>query len=566
MIEKCVHDLIHKVAQKNPHAEAVCGWDGKLTYKELDYLSSKLAQHLVDLGVQQGEHVPLLFEKSMWTVVAMLATMKSGATFVLLDTEHPEARLRAIVQQLGNRLILASAQKTELAARLAGCVFAVSTATLDDLSGDTKAFQWISNPATALYIVFTSGSSGQPKGVIITHANYVSGACPRGILLGYNNQTRGFDFASYSFDPSIERILCTLIFGGCVCVPSEYERKNDLAHAIDRMKATMTTLTPSIARYLDPAAVPSLRMLILGGELPAKTDIALWSIKTTLINIYGPAECSIATTVNSFTPDTDPRSIGPGIGALMWVVDADDHNRLLPIGSVGELLIEGPIVGQGYLNDPQKTVKAFIEEPEWLLAGTKNHPGRRGRLYKTGDLARRNADGTIHFMGRMDTQAKVRGQRIELEEVESHLRQHLPTDTGVVAEVLAPSTTSGPSTGKPVLVAFLKTTATTENEVSQDRLIPILDEYMTDFLKRMVYRLRQELEDIVPAHMIPSAFVPISHMPITAAGKTDRKMLRELGSSMSIDQLTILFSKVEEPSARPLEEKMPQTWGFSWPA
>lgn len=292
-------------------------------------------------------------------------------------------------------------------------------------------------PTSFMYVIFTSGSTGKPKGVLITHENYTSGAIPRAEAVGYEPTPRVFDFPSYAFDVSIDCMLCTLAWGGQICIPSEQGRLNDLSGSIRRSKANMVHMTPSVARLLNSDIIPSLDVLRLGGEAVSSSDAASWSRYTNLIIAYGPSECTVGCTINNNLNFST--GIGKGVGGTTWLMDPDDHNILMSVGEVGELLIEGPVVGIGYLGEPDKTAEAFIECPAWLTAGYASHPGRCSRLYKTGDLVQYEpiSFGTIEFVGRKDQQVKLRGQRIELAEVEHHVQACLPTGITVAAERLS---------------------------------------------------------------------------------------------------------------------------------
>ncbi|OJZ79695.1 hypothetical protein ASPFODRAFT_148698 [Aspergillus luchuensis CBS 106.47] len=417
-VERCVHELVAERCRAQPDAPAVCAWDGDFTYGELDARSSALAAHLAARGVGPEVFVPLCFEKSRWTTVAMLAVMKAGGAFVLLDPSHPPARRREICRAVSANLIVASAEQAAAAGDLETPVVVV-----DDARTTTwpqSSTRWEGSPVkpdNALYAVFTSGSTGTPKGVVIPHAAFATSVVPYGRQLRVTSVSRVLQFSSYAFDASIMDTFIALVFGGCLCIPSKSAWSNDISFTVQQYGVNCAELTPSLLRMLDPQDVQTLKTVVAAGEPLCATTVKKWSRSAQLINAYGPAECSVACAVQTnITAGSDPRNIGWASGCVSWVVDRDDHERLVPIGAVGELLIEGPIVGRGYLNDSEKTAAVFIEPPAWLHEFRGSGTG--GRLYKTGDLVQYAADGSLRFVGRKDTQVKLRGQRIELGETD----------------------------------------------------------------------------------------------------------------------------------------------------
>lgn len=548
-----MQDLFHEKAQQQPDAVAVQSWDGTLTYAELDELSSRLARQLRQRGVDVGTRVPLCFEKSMWAVVSLLGVMKAGATFSLTDPSQPEARLQTIVEQTGAEIVVTSVAQSELGRRICGKgqVVAVSRDYFDQ-APDAPGEKLPHVPAsTPMYVIFTSGSTGKPKGVVISHENYTSGAVPRAEAVGYRADSRVFDFPSYAFDVSIDCMLCTLASGGRICVPSEADRMNDLSGAIRKSRANMVHMTPSVARVLDADIIPSLDVLGLGGEAVSASDAAAWSKHTNLVIAYGPSECTVGCTINNTV--TVSTGIGKGVGGTTWITEPDDHNSLVPVGGVGELLVEGPVVGVGYLGEPEKTAEVFIEDPTWLTAGHGAIPGRRGRLYKTGDLVKyeANGSGSIEFVGRKDQQVKLRGQRVELTEVEHHLRSCLPSGVKVTAEVIKHES------GVATLVAFLSEqspSATTEDDGLFTEPSAELGSALAAIDTAMGAR--------VPRYMVPAAFVTLRTTPSLVSGKTDRKKLREIGSSIPREKLAGAGAgdgQEEEPEAEQ-EKQLQRAW------
>jgi len=533
-INRTIHSYFIEQAQAHPGSPAVISWDGEFTYGEVDHMSTQLAHRLQMMGVKHGKPVPCCFEKSAWTVIAILAIMKAGGAFVLTDPTQPEGRLRTIVEEVKAGVVVTSERYAELGSTIAfdAEVLAVGTVLMKEMREvPAMLFSELEDvPADGMmYIIFTSGSTGKPKGVMITHANYTTGAIPRADIVGYELATRVLDFASYAFDVSIDCMLLTLATGGCICVPSDDDRVNNLSGAIRKMNVNMVHTTPSIARVFDADVIPSLKVLGLGGEAVPAHDASKWNEQTKVLVAYGPSECTVGCAFNNDVGKAKTyTSLGKGCGGLLWIVDPENHDVLSPIGAPGELLVEGAIVGKGYLNEPEKTAAVFLENPEWLLKGTEDVPGRRGRLYKTGDIVRYDPDGSgaVVFVGRKDQQVKIRGQRVELEEVEHHLRERLPEKTALAAEVINPG-----GDGDATLAAFV-----VDRDLEQGQVMEGSGKFGHD-LRNALLELEKNLVKDVPKYMVPAAFIPLPKIPTTVSGKTDRKQLRAVGTSLSRKQL-----------------------------
>ncbi|KAL3291017.1 non-ribosomal peptide synthetase [Colletotrichum asianum] len=368
-----------------------------------------------------------------------------------------------------------------------------------------------------------SNRTGEPKGVVVEHGAIVSSQAFRRSFKGYNKHSRVFQFSSYTFDTCIDEIFMTLGSGGCVCVPSDEERMNRLASTINKMSVNVLEVTPTVAALMSADEVPLVKTIIFGGEVLSHTTCAPWNGKSRVINTYGPTECCVDCVFGYFTPTSTTGLIGKSAGSVAWIVDPDDHNQLTPIGSIGELLIEGPVLASGYLNNPERTAEAFIEAPEWLLRGFDGKCGRKGRLYKTGDLVKYTTDGEIVYIGRKDNQVKIHGQRVELGEIESSILDHVSKATRVIVELVSyPDGIQAP-------VAFVR--------LFDERLSPELQETSDDsgLLKPMAdaTALQMKLFDSLPRYMVPTAFFSIQEFPMTASGKVDRNVLREAAAERS---------------------------------
>lgn len=403
-INECVHDIFARWAEAQPEAPAICAHDGEYTYGQLRAVTDRLSHHLVQLGVGPEVFVPTCFDKSAFAIIAMLSVLKAGGAAVPLDAAHPAPALQTRLEDAAAQVVLTTSARAEKFDGLVPNIIVVDAAFLESLPViDGPACPSV-RPHNPVFVIFTSGSTGRPKGVVLEHSAIATSAEAHGSKFGINRDSRMLQFASYTFDNSLEEMFTTLQRGGCVCVPSEADRVNDLPGAIARLKANKMDLTPTVAALLTPAQVPSIKSLCLGAEPLTKALIELWSQHVHLVGMYGPSEASINSAFKDFSDGRgEATNIGKAIGCIGWVVDAENRDRLMPIGCKGELILEGPILSRGYLNDNEKTQAAFIMDPEW--ARVTGPTGRR--FYCTGDLVQYTSDGDMIYLGRKDSQVKV---------------------------------------------------------------------------------------------------------------------------------------------------------------
>ncbi|GIK06023.1 non-ribosomal peptide synthetase, partial [Aspergillus viridinutans] len=546
-LNSTLHDLIMAHCLSQPDSMAISSWDGAVSYVELEFLSRTLAQYLIRNGARSEMIVPLCFQRSKWSIISMVAVLRAGAACLLIDPTHPPDRIRDLIQQSQAVVALVDPSNAVLMKSMVGTVVVVSADSFNGLPAEEDPTLPVVRPSNPAFIVFTSGSTGKPKGIILEHANLSTSIRDHGPGIGVNRQSRSLHFASYAFDASIYEVCTTLVSGGCVCVMSEHDRMNDLGAFIRKQNVTWATLTNSATNLLHPDEVPCLQTLVLGGEAVTQDVVKKWASKVTLINGYGPAEATICALGNIPDQGWKPGTFGRIVGGVGWVVTPSDPTKLAAIGAVGELLIEGPVLARGYLNNPQKTNSSFLEDLPWL---ERFRPGGKGRVYKSGDLVQYNPDGTLRFVGRKDTQVKLRGQRIELGEVEFKIRQCLPQVHNVAAEVIIPSGTNANS----VLVAFVHLPATDAED--DDNLFVVPNEE----LRAVFFSAQAQLRGIVPGYMVPSIFIPLGHIPTTSSGKIDRRQLRDRASSLpraEFDDLMAAPVAKERPSTG-LEERLQQ--------
>ncbi|KAG5924159.1 D-lysergyl-peptide-synthetase subunit 1 [Claviceps africana] len=530
-----IHETIQRHCVRSPDASAVCSWDGDLTYGQLDALSSSLAEDLIRRGAGPEVTIPILVEKARWTPVAVLAVLKSGSSFVLMDSSHPAARLGAIILSLHPPVMIVSAQT-----RPKAVAFSTDMIEIEDqlargdahVHGPDGLGRWDEHvfvkPSNAAYLVFTSGSTGKPKGAIVEHASLSTAAECTAARFHLDATSRVLQFSSHAWDVAVMDILLTLRAGGCVCIPSEDERTSHLAQAANRMRVNWALLTPTVARLFRPDDFSHLETLVLAGEALSSTDVSTWSRRVRLIQAYGPAECAaVCTLTEPLTASDDPRCVGRPSGCVAWVVNRANHELLAPPGAVGELVVEGPIVGRGYLGDPERSATAFVRPPVWLrtLRG-KDAPAR---LYKTGDLVRQDVrSGRLTFVGRNDDQVKIRGQRVEPGEVEAQVARVFPGCHVVVMMARR--------SGKANLVAFVLDgdgNETASSAAAPGNAVPPPSPAFAESARAAFSQLRE----MMPTYMMPSFILPLSYLPRASTGKADRKVLRDCLASLSDDEL-----------------------------
>ncbi|KAF5550003.1 enniatin synthase [Fusarium mexicanum] len=536
-----IHKEMLKTSSISPGKAAICAWDGEWTYTELDNITSRLAA-LIKFSTPDQEHaiLPIYFEKSKWVVASMLAIMKAGHAFALIDPNDPPARVSQVVGQTGATVALTSKlYKGKVEAIVGRCIVVD-----DDLVQSlicTCAFNRdlvlaTVTPEDLAYVIFTSGSTGDPKGIMIEHRAFSSCALKFGSALGINSDTRAFQFGSHAFGACLLEIMTTLIHGGCVCIPSDDDRMNNVPAFINRVNVNWMMATPSYMGTFQPDDVPGLQTLVLVGEQMSPAVNAIWAPRVQLLDGYGQSESSsICFVGNISSSGADPNNIGHSVGAHSWIIDPSDHNRLVPIGAIGELVIESPGIARDYIIPPPTEKSPFFSTvPAWYPSG---HLPDGLKFYRTGDLARYASDGTVVCFGRMDSQVKIRGQRVELGAVETHLRQQLPDDMSIVVEAVKPSD----SPTSTILVAFLIACEPAESASDAS----ILDLAATKDMSA-------KLEQVLPRHSIPSCYISMQHLPRTATGKVDRRKLRSIGCDMLAQQL-------QGTSSRPSQLSSPST-------
>jgi amino acid adenylation domain-containing protein len=487
-----VHGLFEQHAASRPEATAIVHGDQTLSYRQLDDLAERVAAGLRARGVRAGDAVGVRLPKSAWLVVTFLGVLKAGGAYVPVDPALPESRQRAIRTGAGARLLVTSGGRK---GRDGQGGVAVEELLATEPAGPSD--RRVGGPGDAAYILFTSGSTGAPKGVVVEHRGVVNLATNAGYLTALPDPgaERYLFTSAIGFDAATFEIWTALLSGGTLVVGrSGPLAPREFAATLRASGATVALITSPVFHLLVEVgadAFERLRLLLVGADV-VRADLLRTAMRRhpamTVAHVYGPTEATCIASydlLRSPADVRDPLPLGrPLPGADLAIRDED--GRPAPDGEAGELWVGGLGVARGYLSLPELTADRFVEPADL-----------GGRWYRTGDLVRREADGTLRFLGRMDRQVKVRGVRIELGEVETALRG-LPG----VRQALAVAADLG--AGTPELVGYLV--------LAPDRPTPTF----TDLAAALAGQ---------PAHLLPSAFVRVPALPLTSAGKVDTRAL-----------------------------------------
>ncbi|TGJ81215.1 hypothetical protein E0Z10_g7543 [Xylaria hypoxylon] len=560
--ESCIHEMVRDQARLRPDAPAVIAHDGSLSYADLEALTNRVANaFFTKLKFKPEEKVILQFPHSVWTIVAMMAVMKAGSAFIPLDENIPLDRVKSIASKANARFVLTTnapaAKYNEI-----GLQTVILDQSFVDRETQKATANWTNSnasPSDLAYVIFTSGSTGEPKGCAIEHRAFCSYALAFGPAFRLGPESRVLQSTSYSFDVSLKEILLGLLSGSCLCVPSDHDLMNDVGSAATRMRANYANFTPSVVSHLNLEAASCIKTLVLGGEALTADVIAAWVPRVdVLLGGYGPSEvCPTSAVVGPLSLRSNPRNIGYPTGNKSWIVDPSNHDRLLPVGAVGELVLESHAIGRGYIGDEERTSRVFITNPAWcawpeLCAG---EPEKTRRMYKTGDLVARCGDGSLLYFGRKDMQVKLRGQRIELGDIETHLKATVAAELAV--EIGIPR---GGGDEDKMLVAFVCLDA--QSTVSAD--LSSVDAAIHTKLHTLLGNAEEQLASKVARYMLPTAYLPLRALPITTSGKRDRRALQRVITSLHKQELLAWRkpSEKESVSRPPITDKELQVAGL----
>jgi amino acid adenylation domain-containing protein len=487
--DHCIHELFEAQVETTPEATALIFEGQSLGYRELDARANRLAHRLIALGAGPGALVGLALERSPEMVVGLLGILKAGAAYVPLDPTYPADRLAFMIEDAGLGLLVSEGSLAGALPEHAARVVVVDAPESD--TPDTSPGRRARGEDVA-YVIYTSGSTGRPKGVEIPHRAVVNFLVTMRARPGLTAADRLLAVTSLSFDIAVLELFLPLVVGAQVDIVTRATAMDGAAlrSRIEQAGITVMQATPSTWRLLLDAGWPGGQgfVALVGGEaVPRDLVNALAARAGSVWNMYGPTETTIWSCIQPLTAGEGPVSIGRPIANTRALV-LDRRLALLPVGVPGELYLGGAGLARGYLGRPELTGERFIDDP--FLAGE--------RLFRTGDLCRFRADGTLECLGRLDYQVKLRGHRIELGEIEAVLAEHPAVRQAVV-------TVREDTPGDRRLIAYLVAASPASK--------PAPDE------------LRRHLQTKLPDYMIPATFVALEAIPLTPNGKIDHRSL-----------------------------------------
>ncbi|GME25605.1 Nonribosomal peptide synthetase 2 [Neofusicoccum parvum] len=534
-----LHEFVERSARKQPDKIAFEFAteieDGKVTsktwtYKELDAEGNKIANLLKNSGIEPGGLIAICFDKCPEASFGILGILKAGCAYVALDPGAPVARKAFITHDSKAGMVVSMKSQTEaLKGQVSVPIINLDEVDYTKFSPEKPQLSREVTPQDLSYCLYTSGTTGTPKGCELTHENAVQAmlAFSRLFYPRWDANSRWLQFASFHFDVSVLEQYWTWSEGiRLVSAPRDLIFE-DLAGTISALEITHIDLTPSLARILQPEDVPTLTrgVFITGGEALKQEILDAWGKHEVIHNGYGPTEATIGVTMFPRVPDNGkPSNIGPQFDNVGSFVFRPKTSIPVLRGGVGELCVSGKLVGKGYLNRPDLTNEKFPYLEEF---GEK--------IYRTGDLVRILHDGSFGFLGRADDQVKLRGQRLEIGEINSVINQSEAQVMDVATLVL-----KHPKQQKDQLVSFVVTKSTLVKKQK-----PAISQDGKDAMQIAAEACRSKL----PVYMVPTHFIPLTSMPLSPNNKADGKQLKELYASLSPEQLQAISTSAEDGGA-----------------
>ncbi|KAF9878363.1 nonribosomal peptide [Colletotrichum karsti] len=552
----CVHALISQQARLRPDAQAICAWDGHLSYGQVGRLVSRLATYLVQWGVRPGVAVPVIMDKNKWAVVSILAVLKAGGCFVPIDAED-RTNVETFIRQLSPKVVISTDMDWKHLESIVDGVIVVDD-TLFTVNFPLESPLPMAAPNDAACILLSPGSSRgrEAKGIIFHHAALSAAFVTQGRALHLDPNSRVMQLSSFNVDTALIELLSTLVHGGCVCMPSSVERTSDIVAAARRMDVNWTYMTPVLARKMTPAAIPTLQTVCFRTRRLDEDTCAPWLDKTRVLLAYGaPDICPLGISVLEVTKAEDLTRVARPFLGRFWIVNPEDHRRLMPIGAIGELIIESPTLAHRFV--PGQPLAHLPQDSEVSLEDGKP----KTRYFKTGHRVRYMEDGTLDFVSSGRDDVEINGQIIPVAQVEQKLRRCLGQGIDLAVDSIITRD------AQPALAAFVELGEKLFEGSEDLTRITITTRERTYIAKKLI---ESSLGTGLPAQMMPTIFIPVRHLPVTPSLKVNRRKLQKMANWLSREQLLALSSvpspdEVQTVGIKPLpmtqvEERMRSIW------
>jgi len=530
------HETIHRNAVNHPNKTAIIFNNQKISYKEIDEMSNSLARYLRKIGIKRNDIIPIISERTYYYVIGILGISKAGGAFFPIDPEFPEERINYMINEVNPKFILKYSKnidKNSLSYLFKNYKF-INLETFN-YKKNTETLGNINRIEDICYIMFTSGTTGKPKGNLIRHSNFLN-YCFQSHLFNFQNNSNSFTtnnilgFTKFTFDMSLAETLCALFNNKCTILTNDIEFNNPqllsqliTQYNVDYIDTTPTKIKLFVKNKDFTRSLKNVKVIKLGGEMLSKETVKKLKEYTNalIFNEYGPTECTLMSSskdVTNISKNTIITIGKPMDNYQLYILDS--YLNPVPIGVVGDIYIGGQGVGSGYLNRKELTSKVFLINKFTKGSNIKNMTNNVNRsntnnnnnpkkiidnnkhniMYKSGDLGKWNNDGEIICLGRKDFQVKIHGQRIELGEIEEVMKEMNEIENAVVTDK------KNNDDGDKYLVGYYI--------VKEGRVINKND-------------IRNNLKKKLPNYMIPNYFIQLKKIPLSMNGKLDRKALPE---------------------------------------
>ena len=555
----CVHQLILPHAQKRPEAPAICAWDGNMTYHQMSYCVSTLSTYLRNIGVTPGLPVPVVMEKTKWAPIIMLGVLKAGGSIVCLDAGD-RSLIETTIKQLDSRIVVSTDLAWSNIVYAAQNVVIVNERFFSTLPPQISIPMQDPTPDDGACIMYTpsKSKSGPSRSLFFTHSSLSLVFLTQGPALKLDRDSRVLQLSAFNVDIALVEILGTMVHGGCVCIPSNKDRLHNTADVMARYGITWSYMTLSLARRVDPAKVPRLKTICFRTRRLNDDTRKMWQPNRNILVAYGaPDVCPLGIAISKLHESSSMTLIPQPLMGRFWILNPEDPKKLMPLGSVGELAIDCPLL------TPHKFVPGQRAQATAATAPAADRPSRL-RYLKTGHRVRYLDNGNIQFLSSMRDDVLIDGSRVSVSDIEHHLRCCLGVKFDIVVETVTTSDSIQ------LLAAFLEIGDDGRQDPEDLENLRMQTKERT-LLAKALRRASSSngVSKGLTAEHIPSVFIPLKSFPLSNSLKVNRRKLQKMISAMTYKDIlgvsATTNTSVGDHDEKPLplthaEERMRHVW------